>query len=349
MTDLDTDVRDALHRLAAGAGLPRGEETAAAAVALSRRQRRTRVAWAAGAVAVALLGAAVPAVLPDAGPVAGQVATEPTAQARVYDAPTRGSLADDADFVAGVAAVEWSAPLGVMGAELHPPASTRRVLFAGDLPGGRRWALVMGEAEGQLVSAWFGGPAGAAAGELRMLAPPERGGGDQPVALLETAAAGTLLVVVGRPGDTARYSSGTLRFDDGAVGRVWTDLPGADGVLAAEVDPPVYDGAELVDVAGDGAPQVTLRDVPRTDGSASRPALPLAWVRVSATTDPVLRDALTGCLLPYGFTVGTAADGDLQYGYPPVGGTRSDDELARLHAAYDAVLTVCLSSVTDGG
>lgn len=353
MTDLDHDdhdVRDALHRLAAQAAPPRGVDTADAAIALSRRQRRTRIAWAGGAVVLAVLAGAVPAVLPDAGPVPGRTATEGTQQAApaLPDLAPRGSLAGDGAFLAGVAAIEWSAPVGLDGAELTPSAASRQVLFAGDLPGGRRWALVVGRDAGQDVSAWFGGPAGAAPADLALLAPPERFSRDEPLALLDGTGAAPLLVVVARPGDTARYSSGSIRFDDGSIDRLWARLPGSDGLFVAEVDPPVYDGADVVDVAAPGRTTL-LRGVPRTDGTPSRPALPVAWVQVSATTDPAVRDRLTACLLPEGFTVSTVAGGDVQYGYPNQPGRRSDAELARLQAGFDAVLTGCLRQVSTGG
>ncbi len=348
MTDLDDhDVRDALARLATRAAPPRGVDTANAAIALSRRQRRTRAAWAGGAVVLAVLAGSVPAVLPDAGPVPGQTAEDRMQQAAppaLTDLPARGSLAGDEEFLAGVAAIEWSAPLGLNGAQLTPAASSRQVLFAGDLPGGRRWALVVGEDAGQGVSAWFGGPAGAAPADLTLLAPPERFSPDEPLALLDGTGAAPLLVVAGRPGDTARYSSGSIRFDDGSIDRLWTDLPGGDGVFVAEVDPPVYDGADVVDVAAPGRTTL-LRGVPRTDGSPSRPALPVAWVQVSATTDPALRDRLTDCLPPEGSTV-HHGDGDVRYGYPDQPGRRSDVELAQSQSGYDAVLTECLRRVT---
>ncbi|MBM7807597.1 hypothetical protein JOD57_003434 [Geodermatophilus bullaregiensis] len=354
MTDPDLDVRDALHRLAAGAGRPRGEDTAAAAVALSRRQRRTRLALAGGAVAVALLAGAVPALLPDAGPAAGGAATGGTGQAEdagpgLYDLPVRGSLAGDDDFVAGAAALEWSAPLGIEGAVLSPPAPTRRVLFAGDLPGGRRWALVMGEDRRQLVYAWFGGPAGAAPDELALLAPPQRGGQDQPMALLDTAGPAPVLVVVSRPADTARYSPGSVPVDGGGVGRAWTDLTEADGVLVAEVPAPVYLGVEAVDVRRDGATRTTVRPVPLTDASAPPPVDPRATVADAlATTDPEVRERLAACLLPQGFVLTVRADGGYEYGYPVVEGGAGDEEVAVAHAAYDAVLAACAEQVTGG-
>jgi RNA polymerase sigma-70 factor (sigma-E family) len=268
----DQDVRDALHRLAARAAPPRGADTADAAIALSRRQRRTRAAWAGGAVLLAVLAGAVPAVLPDAGPVPGRVATDPdpTPQAApaLSDLPTRGSLAGDDGFVAGVAALEWSAPLGLNGAGLTPPAGTRQVLFAGDLPGGRRWALVVGSDEGQGVAAWFGGPAGAAPAELTALAPPERFTRGAIASLLDTTGPAPVLVVVAEPGDRVRWSPGTVRLPDGSTGHAWTDLTGSDGVLVAEVAAPSVAGSGTIELVRGGSFPTVLPGTTLTDASA---------------------------------------------------------------------------------
>jgi hypothetical protein len=347
----DLDVRDALHRLAAEAGPPRGRDTADAALGLARRQRRVRAGWAAGALAVALLGAAVPAVLPDAGPAAGQAATSGTPQATgTYDVATRGSLAGDEAFVAGVAAIEWSAPVGLNGAEVRPPADSRRVLCAGDLPGGRRWALVMGADGGQRVVAWFGGPAGAAPGELTPLTPPQRGSLAQPVVLLDASGPTALLVVVGLPGDTARYSPGTVRFDDVTVGRLWTELPGADGVLVAEVDRPVYGGAEMVEVVRDGELLTTARGVPRTDASS----VTEEWAFAQPMDERLLGDLAAQerfrACLPEGFAITFgAADGSMTFTYPALEGERSDVELLAVYAGWDATLADCSARAVGEG
>ncbi|SNS78356.1 hypothetical protein SAMN04488107_3773 [Geodermatophilus saharensis] len=352
MTDTDLDVREALDRLAAEAGPPRGADAADAAVTLARRQRRTRAAWAAGALAVALLGAAAPAVLPDAGPVPGETAggqhTQQAAPA-LPDLPTRGSLAGDEDFVAGVAAIDWSGPLGRDGAVLRPPESSRHVAFAGELPDGRRWALVTGEDEGQLLHAWFGGPAGAAPDELALIAPPERSGRGATVAVLDTTGAQPVLVVVTRPFDGARYSPGTVRLGDGSIGRVWTELPGDDGVLVAEVPAPVHPGSEVVDLLRDGS-RTSLRYVSRTAGTP----VPVAWSIASTadpslTADPAVEQRFVGCLLPQGFVVRFGADGALTVVYPTPAARRSDVELVHARAGWDAVVDDCAARALAGG
>ncbi len=350
----DLDVRDALRRLAAQAGPPRGVDTADAAIAAARQRRRT-VAVRAGsaaalAVVAAVLATVVPAVLPDPGPPPETAAVDGTdgADRGLADLPVRGSLAGDEDFVAGVAALDWSAPLGLNGAELTPEESTRRVLFAGDLPGGRRWALVVGEDEGQGLFTWFGGPAGAAPSDLTALAPPERFARRSTVSLLDTTGAAPLLVVVAPPGDRARYSPGTIRFGDGAVGRVWTELPVVDGVLVAEVEMPVYPGAEVVELARDGLRPTQLEFLPRTDGSAApdwpfgRPVDERLW------TDRAAQDRFLACL-PEDFSLRIVADGSATFAYPTVQGRRSDVELAQLYADWDTTVTGCTAEALGGG
>ncbi len=349
MTDLDHDVRDALHRLAGDAGTPRGEETADAAATLAHRQGRARLALTAGALAVALLGAAAPAVLPDAGPAPGQVATDRTEQASppLYDLPTRGSLADDEAFLDGVAAIEWSAPLGIGGAEVTPPASTRRVLFAGDLPGDRRWALVIGKDEGRSIYAWFGGPAGAAPGELAMLAPPERAGRRTHVRLLDVSGTAPLVVVVTTPQHTARYSPGTVRRDDGSVGHVWTDLPRTDGVLVAEVGAPWAPGSEVLEVAAPDGRSSTIRGLPSTDATpGSFPVLD-----DSVYTDPAAQAAFGACLEARGYYF-QVSGGGIGWGPsappPSLPAELSDEEHGAMRAAERDLLAPCFEQAGTG-
>ncbi len=121
-----------------------------------RRARRRRAAAVAGglAVVVALGGVALGSGL--LGGETPDVAVAPGySDLGVYEVPTRGSLAEDEAFVEGVRSIEWSAPMGWEGAWLQTEEADRRVLFAGEVPGGQRWALVMGRAGFQLLYAWF--------------------------------------------------------------------------------------------------------------------------------------------------------------------------------------------------
>jgi DNA-directed RNA polymerase specialized sigma24 family protein len=339
--DPDDDVRDALQRLAARAGPPHGPATADAAVALARRQDRRRAAVAAGVLVAVLVGVTAPRLVPDAAPVPERTATGPaTPQAlSPADLPTRGSLAGDEAFLAGVRALDWS-PTPGRGAGEGPPRADRRVVFAGDLPGGRRWVLVAASDGGQLLHTWFGGPAGAEPGELALLAAPERTGRVTTFALLDTTGAPPLLVVVPRPGDGARYSPGSVRLGDGTLGRAWTELSEADGVLVAEVPEPVYVGAEVVELLRDGS-TTEMHHLSRTDGSEA----PEGWafghrVDDALAADPALRERLGACLTPRGFVVRSGADG-VTYTYPSATDRLSDEELARLHAEWDAVVADC--------
>ncbi len=342
----DADVRDALHRLAARAGPPRGVDTAEAAIDLARRRLRSRAATAAGVLVAALVVVTAPALVPDAVPAPEPTAAgQPTPQAAsAADLPTRGSLAGDEEFLAGVRALPWTtAPGGDDG----PPRADRRVVFAGDLPGGRRWVLVAASDGGQLLHTWFGGPAGAAPAELDLLAAPERTGRVTTFALLDTAGAGPLLVVVPRPGDGARYSPGSVRLGDGTLGRTWTELAETDGVLVAEVPEPVYVGSEVVELVREGS-TTEMHHLSRTDGSEA----PVGWAfghRVDdvLAADPVLRERLAACLTPRGFVVRAGADG-VSYTYPAATDRLSDEELARLHEEWDAVVADCGARARTG-
>jgi hypothetical protein len=150
--------------------------------------------------------------------------------------PTRGSLADDEDFVEGVRSIEWSAPMGWEGAWLEPEEPDRRVLFAGEVPGGDRWALVMGRVGFQLLYIWFTGPPDARGARLQPAAPPGRGGPEEPMTLMDQEQPATI-VVVGLPGDEVSFSS------DGAA---WESVPTDDGVAVGTVTAPeTLAGAEL--------------------------------------------------------------------------------------------------------
>jgi DNA-directed RNA polymerase specialized sigma24 family protein len=346
----DADVADALQRLATLAGPPRGPGTADAAVALVRRQGSALAAWAGGALVLAVLVVAAPALVPEPGPAPDPtpVAQRPPPVASLAALPTRGSLADDEAFLAGVAALDWSTVPGRGVADAGPPPADRHVVFAGDLPGGRRWALVAADDGGQLLHVWFGGPAGADPGELDLIAAPERSGRATTVALLDTSGPTPLLVVVTRPGDGARYSPGSVRLGDGSLGRRWTELSVTGGVLAGEVPEPVYPGSEVVELVRDGS-TTALRYLSRTDGSEAPDGWALAHpVDASLTADPALRERLAACLEPRGFVVRSGGDG-VSYTYPTSTELRSDEELVALHAQWDAVVADCLARARTAG
>jgi hypothetical protein len=147
----------------------------------------------------------------------------------IYEVPTRGSLAGDESFVEGVRSVEWSEPMGWEGAWLAPEEADRRVLFAGEVPDGSRWALVMGRVGFQLLYVWFTGPADASGATLQPAAPPGRGGPDEPMTLMDDGRPASTLVVVGLPGDEVAFSP------DGSA---WQQVPTDDGVAVGPVTSP---------------------------------------------------------------------------------------------------------------
>ena len=220
-----------------------------------RDVRTTRRWWAAGtaaacAVAVAV---AVPA-LRTAEPAPGPAAAEPTrartpsaAPVDLAELPARGSLADDQAFLSGLLGLSWDLPedFGVPG-ELTPAPETRRVLFAGDVPGGR-WALVIGRPPavqpGQVdvpvlpdehVMAWFTGPPGAAPADMRMRSYPYGFMAGALPALLDPRT-GTM-VVLAAPGDVVEVSGRPEIAADGTRSRTWVAAPMQDGVAVAQLE-----------------------------------------------------------------------------------------------------------------
>ena len=198
-----------LARLATGRPLPpTAEETIVGAITEARGlRRRRRVLAVAGAVVAGLLLALVP-LLPR-GPAAA-----PT----VYDRPTSGSLAQDDRFLRAVAEAPW------------PGATTddRRVVFAGDVPGGR-WALVAdgGTPTRPAAIAWFTGPPGAPADRMSLTSARTAPDPALPVALTDPATGA--LVVVGATGDRIGVSARPVVGADGSITRSFRDVPATGG------------------------------------------------------------------------------------------------------------------------
>lgn len=298
MTDLDRDIRTAFAELAAQAGGGQGSKTAELAIAADRRQRRSQAGWAAAAVAVVLTGVGINSVSPSvhADHMTGSVAASAERNSGLYDVPTRGSLAGDADFLAGVRDLEWSGPLGVDGAVASPAASTHRVVFAGEVPGGERWAVVMGMIGEQQVWAWFLGGAGATPEEMTLAADPARGGASQSIALIDSRRPTGPLLVLGSPGDAVEYSPSLDRDASGALVRTFTPLPAVAGVHLGAVTTPITAGAGEVHVLRNG---VTV-----AKPSPTTPNRLLATATASPTGDPaLLGERMKSCLEPLGFTV----------------------------------------------
>ena len=245
--------------------------------AVRRRRRTTAVRAGAALVVVAVLAVGLPRLTRSdpAGPAA--------AVTSVYAGPTRGSLAGDGAFLRAVGSAAWAGSLGA------PAPSGRRVVYAGDGPGGR-WVLVAagGTTARPAAAAWFAGPSGAAPDGLRMVSAQVDPDPAEPLALTSPAAGA--LTVVGLPGDQVRVSDAPQVDDVGEVGRTFRPVRTVDGVAVATV--PQVTGVELsavrVEVVRDGAPvPAPLPDVVE-DPSAT--AVPVPVTRLRPAPPPAVGD-----------------------------------------------------------
>jgi hypothetical protein len=352
MTGDERELSARLAQLADYAPPPRGRVTADRAAALDRRvRRRGRIRVAAGGLLAVLLlltgvgvgtrhaGGPRPATSASPGPPAPRDGGSP--RPSLYDAPTRGSLAGDPDFLAGVRALPWPSPPSLDGPPGDPAAEDRRVLYAGDVPGSRRWALVAAPIGVDLGYAWFTGPGGADADELTLALPPARGDVDRPIALLDASAPTGPLVVVVLPGDTVEYSPSLDRAADGSLQRTYSRLSVVDGVVLAGVVTPPARGGALLRVTRDGHP-ITSGEVPEVGRGGAPPFPP-------DVADPRYWERLRDCLVPLGFLVqlDPAGQGLSWSGGPalvPDQGPPSTAEDAQNQAAFEG----CVAQVGAG-
>lgn len=216
----------------------------------AREQRRNRMALTAAGIAAALVFVGLPAlasgVLTDGsrGESAAPSTRFRTPAPSHLDLPTRGSLAGDEEWVAGVRALSWlpedvdSYPPDAALTLPDPAVEERKVVFAGDVPDGRV-ALVMARTDRELVQAWFTGPRGARAADMRLAVLPANGPRLQPLALLtepDPATDRVALVVVAGPGDAADVLTGREVAASGATREIVEPVPLEDGVGAMAVD-----------------------------------------------------------------------------------------------------------------
>jgi hypothetical protein len=245
-TDLEATLRRELH--ARADEVPPAPRDLAVLTRQRHRTLRRREIGVAGAVlAVVLVFVGVPVI---AGTLAdgdrGQTAHpspthEPATTLDLAELPTRGSLADDEDWLTGVLQLDWLPPgrADVQGA-LDPPLETRTVAYAGDVPGARV-ALVLGDWAGLSWHVWFLGPEGATPDEMEPGYGPSENLYGQPMALIDRAdpaAQDSTLVVVAFPGDTAEV---LLHRDVDATGQVIDEsqiVRMDDGVAATTVRAP---------------------------------------------------------------------------------------------------------------
>lgn len=230
-----TDVRTLLHDLAADAPRGHGEDTADRVVDLHRAQDRRRLRWAGVAAAVAVVVAAVPALVPRSpADTAAVAAARDDGAAGLFDVPTRGSLAGDDDVVAAALAASWDD--GIVGNDagtiLDPAPEDRRVVYAGEVPGGQVWALVMGRTGTQLAYTWFIDVDPAGGLDLQLATAPARTSAGLPIGLLDVAGDRGPVVVVAMPDQGVTLVP--ARTDDPRPPDV-RSLELADGIAVADV------------------------------------------------------------------------------------------------------------------
>jgi hypothetical protein len=259
---------------------------------------------------------------------------------------TRGSLAGDRAFVEGVRALPWTAqpppPYGGFPAPVpDPPIETRSVVFAGEVSGDR-WALVVSRAPGvqgtrpgQLMAAWFAGPADAAPGEMTLRSGPNGIAPDWPVAATDPRTGD--LVVVAAPGDVIEVSERPVIAADGSTSREWQEPATVDGVAVTRVSPFVrpYDASTSFRVLRDGRTEV--RDVPWSFDPGTIPTRPLPVEfprgRPSELGERAARDAAESVLAELGLSPAQVQIAAQWVGSVPAG-----------EAGQAAVVTITLSS-----
>jgi hypothetical protein len=211
-----------------------------------RAQRRGRIAMATGALVAVLVVAGVPSfastVLDGRGETAAPTTgSDPGRLPSLADLPTRGSLSNDMAWVEAARLLPWSWT-ATPGTTPEAPVDTRRVAFAGDVPGARV-ALVVGGIE-QPAAAWFVGPVGAAPDQMALAAAPSDTIDQQPLALLDVpdpALQSRTLVVVAWPGEKASLVTGRSVDAAGKTSEQRRPVPMSLGVGAIMTGgPPAY-------------------------------------------------------------------------------------------------------------
>jgi hypothetical protein len=215
------DLPERLARLAAGRPLPAtAAESIATAIDSAHRARRARRLGLGAAVLVAGLLLALVPLLPQA--------PAPPVDASVYAGPTRGSLAGDEEFLRAMRDSGWELAAETTG--------SRRVVFAGDVPGGR-WALIAagGTPARPATTAWFTGPVGASPDRMTLLSVRVAPDPAEPVSVTDPASGA--LVVVAAAGDRIGVSD-RPEVDAGAtVSRRFRAVPSSRGTAVVGLAP----------------------------------------------------------------------------------------------------------------
>lgn len=279
--------------------------------AAAGRRRRWLVPAAAAGIAVAV-GLPLAGRGGDPGPPAAPSADatwQAAPPADVFTGPARGSLAGDAEFLDAARRLPWADPAGQLRELPEPPLESRRVVYAADVQEGR-WVLVVGadstlqpsaggasggSAADDLAAAWFTGPVGAPAEELRLSNHPYGISPTLPLSLWDPATG--QLVVVAAPGDDVEVSERPVIGADGIVSRSYLPVDADDGVAALRVTAPEvpFGGAISYRVLRDGA--LVVRGWPEPvawPDPVPGPPPPVVYPR--GTPSPAAQEAATGAV-----------------------------------------------------
>lgn len=202
-------------------------------------RRRAGLLGAALAIVLVLIG--VPLTI-----AAIRGISAPVAAGKIYTAPTRGSLAADNDFLAGLQQQPWQSNESYSGADgsrysagtdlaADIPAADRNVAFAADVPGGR-WALLSIRAADGYAAAWFTGPVGAAPDQMAMSGPMQFVTEGEPMAHVDLSNVEQTLVVVAASGDDIFVSPEAELSGTGMYFRTSFVMDAPDGVAVTQVN-----------------------------------------------------------------------------------------------------------------
>lgn len=293
---VEQHLRDTFERHADHAAAP--EDMHALVLGQHRRSRRRRLTGTALAVSAALVVGV---------PVATQVLDDPPAQldaarpgADFVPGPTRGSLADDAAFLAELVQQPW----GRGPDAAQPSTDDKHVLFAGDVPGGR-WSWVVAQVDGTWSGVWFVGPVGATADEMQIDGDANAEGiGATVVTRTDPLQAQGPLLVLAEPGDVVEVSEAPEIAADATVTRTYRPVETMEGVaviagpdVSAATAVRVIRGGETVYRVGNSA------GFQLEPGSSADQAIEVAMLEARGAPDPaIVRSLLERLVAPTGLT-----------------------------------------------
>jgi hypothetical protein len=247
-----------------------------------RSQRRAQVltAVAAAAVVVLFAGAATFVSWVRAGPDS-DVVDRGDVGPGILGWPTRGSLAGDEEWLDGLRLLDWELPPEQSGEVPVPAAADRHVAYAGEVPDvaavtgeildgtpDGTVALVVGEADGRVVAAWFTGDPGATPEQMQLAASPQPVARTAPLAYLGPAGPTSdaiVRVVVAAPDATLERSAVPVVHADGTETVEYVPVPTTDGTFADLLHPYVAQTSQVQWRPSTGQPAQILPTVALED------------------------------------------------------------------------------------